>query len=1709
LKSYAFSCFREIKIKIANFDISYPWIKWVVMVTGMLGTAIALFSTFSKRLPEHDEQYTTIQAGTTRAGKVRNARGPPKALRPMNMLYKSQGLPHAQTMEVLHKVTCNNTYIVTFAGKRLGQALAIKDSVFMMNAHFYDNIKEEYEFLQNSQEQIHFCPLPSWVQGDHVCCFNVPPSVFMECPPHGDLNKIDLWFVDFKALCRPHRDISNNFVTTNKLKQLTKRIPIVTYFTKDFGVQDVDVVADNCKIEEVRVNSRKYEGMTYTYPSQYGDCGTLTFLNEHSNFGNVIGMHAAGNGTNAVSTFVTREFLIDHLPSSSGENLSYVAQSFKPSEVFDEFDFYTYGSHRAVGKVDKGVHLTRKSKLRKSFLYDCFPEHPCTRSPAVLEIRDGVDPYDGAVARYATPDFTPDHAIVEECMFSYLEDIQELPYRRPKSILSFREACCGIEGEPYINAVNRKTSPGFPWVQKTTMPGKKSIFGIEDDYSLDTPLAIELRDRVEHVISMAREGKRCYHIYMDTLKDELRSYEKVEKLQTRMISCSPLDYTVAVKMYFGSFVDWYLKTRIHNGSAVGINPLSREWTNLANRVTSKGDNIIAGDFSGFDSTQNSYMLKIIVELINRWYNDGEENARIRRVLWMEIHHSKHLQDKVIVQWFHCLPSGNPLTVIINTIYVNIVFRCTWVDIFGIDKMDMFRVYVSLIGFGDDSIMGVSSTVLEYFNYISISESMKRFGMNYTTEDKKEATYLSKQLDECTFLKRGFSLDNGVYTAPLALATIYELPYWYRKGPGVFTRIRDNCENALKESTLYGRDFFEHLREILNETSEEKGEPLRLVQSFSHYKTKLISDWRDFSGDSDSENSDDEYKSALETIISELKVVDINPTNQDDSNLQEKAYVSQMGILTERNNLPAANNKDNTGSTTSGATGGSLGTTTQLTGQVQTDNTNTNEMTTFMNDANERVGQPFEVNNMNTVRELNIAGDVNREDVKQFLATPVRIRQYTITTAYPALTTLGLPITLPFDQNNLGWTAGPTDCNTGIGMWMSRLNSFMGFRATAVLTFQVNVNRFSQGRILINYIPGQNGSVSDTNTHRLTLKTRTQLPRTEINLNQDTSAVLRVPYVSANNFYNLQQFGTAPEDKRGIMGRVYTSVYSPLVGSTSLNMSVLLHFEDVELIIPTYAPQSGLSRKEALDGIISAPANHISTAMRSLQKIPTLSSLASAIGHVSRAVALTAANFGYSKPLTASNVERFINCGNGDMLNVDIPDPSNKLSMNRGQGIDLISGFAGNDIDEMSVEYICNRPCWLKTFTWSDANAHGSNLTRIRVGPNEFFDVDIVAAVNVESHTPFSMVASLAGFWRADFVFTFKLVKTEFHTGRLSITYKPGPDVTVLPPFNSSPYLSRAIVDIKESDTFSFRVPFTSESPMLTRQDFIGLLSVDVMTPLNAPATVSSSMQILVEVAAENVAFSGVSTQNFAVVTGDDAGWTPQSTPFEKVQDLGNMPTTDPTKGALVSCGESIHSIKQLMLRKCGLAYNIKTQVAARSINLRPFTLGGAYKTGSGAGNPVPTSLAGDRFALLSSCYVLSRGGARYTFTVPGAANDLLVSMAQNASLSPFGTNAAASSDFYGTGALVYHKPTVGTVNFEAPQWSTHYARENQVSFSDSLVPRALGEPEIDVSINCATNFNTGGLNSRLFRSCAEDTVLGFFIGIPTVWRLPQLQPWST
>jgi len=422
------------------------------------------------------------------------------------------------------------------------------------------------------------------------------------------------------------------------------------------------------------------------------------------------------------------------------------------------------------------------------------------------------------------------------------------------------------------------------------------------------------------------------------------------------------------------------------------------------------------------------------------------------------------------------------------------------------------------------------------------------------------------------------------------------------------------------------------------------------------------------------------------------------------------------------------------------------------------------------------------------------------------------------------------------------------------MIADKMSGFFGFRATCVVRLQVNAQRFQQGILLLNYIPFPgiaSTKLQQVNKH---IAFKSQLPSVRMNISNESEVVFRIPFISPQNFYQRKEYSYDWAQFRA-------TVYSPFVGGNA-QVTCWCHFEDVEPVFPI--AQSGKTRSggpkskkydpadnEDDGGVLSSATGHFSRAFGDLSKVPLLTSIAAPTAWFLGATSKLLASFGFSNPVTTKPrmaiVPKILSHAN----NCDTEDNSDSHGLFLSNKVARLPGFAGTDIDEMSMQYITSIPGYLTQFSWSTATAVNTNLLSIPIRPRDFSNTYTVTLTSgtytLYAFPPMSYLAMMHQYWRGAIKFRFMVAKTEYHSGRVMISFNP--DGTNALAQANAQYTYRWIWDVRESNEFEVEVPFVSGTPWRTNTqlDRTGFLNLFVLNPLVAPSSVSSSINCLVEV----------------------------------------------------------------------------------------------------------------------------------------------------------------------------------------------------------------------------------------------------------------------
>lgn len=735
-----------------------------------------------------------------------------------------------------------------------------------------------------------------------------------------------------------------------------------------------------------------------------------------------------------------------------------------------------------------------------------------------------------------------------------------------------------------------------------------------------------------------------------------------------------------------------------------------------------------------------------------------------------------------------------------------------------------------------------------------------------------------------------------------------------------------------------------------------------------------------------------------------------------------------------------------------------------------------------------------------------------QDIIDFLAKPIYLGNATMSTS----STRGSSL---FDSDPDEYI----DFATGKDMWVSKLKGFYSMKATFVYDVIINATPFHAGAVLMKFFPSSNVLTKSRNMHSLNLTTNSQHPGAVVcNINKDHH-VVRIPYIST-----LEMFPLDVADAPG-WGTFDISVWSPLAvgssGSTTITLSVWGHWEDV--VLGPVFPQSNsrfksrnknlkVSRKHPIEsesneakGPISSMLSTVSVAADVLSDIPAISPIASTVSWASSLLSGVASAFGFSAPRTTVGPKLIVGGSlHSRNTNSDKFDPSVQLTTCNDGRVGLIEGKSIYEGDEMSFNFIKSRPAYLENFVYATSATVGQRIYSRALAPVFFRTPDTYDGQALQCYTPVGMLARSFYYYTGGFKLRIRMFKTAFHAGTLVFAYVPNSDATTFTLEQTSP-LNRYVLDIQTEDVIEIELPYQAPQPFLSILESIGSLHVYAFTPLRAPETVSSSIDITVEVlGADDLTFANPALNGVVPLVPQGA--------LEEVNEGSAFTigaTTDldnPVDLSQLCIGEQIMSVKQLLNRYHIMHTNTSKAQFTASANFRVRTnlIGCAFRT-FGAGNTF-SDLYGTPLDMWSLCYAFRRGGTRMGLMREG------VVTRQGIRSAFVGVSLGGSGDYIATGSTVFDliplTNTAGATSsafwsppvmrpakeggelLSAPYMSKYIVTPNEPCDPANIATSTRFQPESYFLVN---SFDTTN-DLSLVKSIDDNFQLKYFIGVPCV-----------
>jgi DNA-binding cell septation regulator SpoVG len=316
----------------------------------------------------------------------------------------------------------------------------------------------------------------------------------------------------------------------------------------------------------------------------------------------------------------------------------------------------------------------------------------------------------------------------------------------------------------YIDKVNRKSSAGNPWKKSK----KYFLESIAPDHGMLDPVKIsneEINDRIDQIILTYQKGERCNPNFCAHLKDEPVTFKKAKIGKTRVFTGAPFDWCFVVRKYLLSFCRLLQNNRFAFEAAPGTVAQSLEWQEIYHHITKHGeDRIVAGDYKAYDKRMSPKEIlaafDIIIRLCELSGNYTDMDIKVIRGIAEDTAFAIVDYNGDLIQLYGSNPSGNPLTVILNSIVNSLRMRYVYFILNPNHEIGSFTANVALMTYGDDNIMSVNKSI-DWFNHTNIANCFEELEIVYTMADKEAESVPFINISDASFLKRSWKFDKDM------------------------------------------------------------------------------------------------------------------------------------------------------------------------------------------------------------------------------------------------------------------------------------------------------------------------------------------------------------------------------------------------------------------------------------------------------------------------------------------------------------------------------------------------------------------------------------------------------------------------------------------------------------------------------------------------------------------------------------------------------------------------------------------------------------------------------------------------------------------------------------------------------------------------------------------------------------------------------------
>lgn len=485
----------------------------------------------------------------------------------------------------------------------------------------------------------------------------------------------------------------------------------------------------------------------------------------------------------------------------------------------------------------------------------------------------------------------------------------------------------------------------------------------------------------------------------------------------------------------------------------------------------------------------------------------------------------------------------------------------------------------------------------------------------------------------------------------------------------------------------------------------------------------------------------------------------------------------------------------------------------------------------------------------------------------------------------------------------------------------KLNNFAWLRGNLKVKFVINSTPFYYGSMIAAYTPLPSQASVLNFTYAGAGIALSQRPHIWITPQSDAAGEMTLPFFWVNNMLNI-----TVATEVALVGKIRFNEYAQLRSANgaalgNVYIKTYAWMEDAQLTGPT--TKLALQSDEYVEGPISSVATSVAVWANYFDNIPVIGRFARATSIGAGALAGIARLFGWSNPPVIEAGALVYPAPFAGLGSAHISTPVTKICLDPKTELSVDPKIIGlNDTDELSIAYLVGIQSYLTTASWASTGAIDDILFSSKVTPMLFLRENTgVGAATVDHHVPMSYVGNLFDSWRGDITFTFRIIASQYHRGKLRFAWDP---VEVNSTTDSSHTNMTKIIDISEEKEFVMKIPYMQAQPWCANVSSAmnwsltvnqtpspginnGALTVFVQSPLTAPInTAPVYVQVFVH-GEPNLEFASPTTKVF-----DSSLLVPQADITGDMSTGGEL-----VDRYLVNYGEAIPSLRPL-IRRCSL-----------------------------------------------------------------------------------------------------------------------------------------------------------------------------------------------